>query len=177
MAQLAEKLSQLRPEAGLYPGSIVSIDGGRLLHSVGTGADLMLPSAVATGDPVFAPNLNPVFFYSWDVHAGQPTDWFRVSVRFTPSEFGITATHAYEVEWVVAPFFLELGAELLLEATPGVGPVTVTLDDFSVRTLRIGAGPIGPDETLKVDLIRNSTNGSWIWLRTDITFPPPVNAP
>jgi hypothetical protein len=143
------------------------------------GADLTLPSGLATGDDLFSPNLNPAFFYSWDVHPEQQPDWFRVSARFTPSDFGIGDTRSYEVEWVVLPFFLDLGAELTLEASPDPGPGagSSTLGEFGVRTLSMAVGPIEPNETLHADLIRNSRNGSWIWLRTNITYLPPTRAP
>ena len=41
-------------------------------------------------------------------------------------------------------------------------------------TLRMTAGPVQPNETMHADLIRNSPNGSWIWLRANITLPPPT---
>ncbi|MFE4470789.1 hypothetical protein ACFRFH_18410 [Leifsonia sp. NPDC056824] len=70
----------------------------------------------------------------------------------------------------MAPFFLELGAVLMVEASAnaGVGPASWTLDTPQARTLHVGVGPIGPDETVHVDLVRGSTNGSWIWLHTVI---------
>jgi hypothetical protein len=176
MAEFAQKLKNLGPGSGLHPGTIVSIDAGHLFHSPGTGADLTLPSGVATNDTAFAPNLNPAFFYSWDVHPGQPPDWFRVSLRFTPSDFGIGEAGSYVIEWVVIPFVFELGAVLTLDASPnpGTGAGNVTLDEFAVRTLRMTAGPVQPNETMHADLIRNSLNGSWIWLRANITLPPPT---
>jgi hypothetical protein len=181
LAEFARKLKDLGPESGLYPGTIVSIDAGHLSHSLGTGADLALPSYVATGDDLdlFTQNVNPAFFYSWDVHPEQQPDWFRVSARFTPSDFGIGDTRSYEVEWVVLPFFLDLGAELTLEASPNPGPGagSSTLGEFAVFTLSMAVGPIEPNETLHADLIRNSRNGSWIWLRTNITYLPPTRAP
>lgn len=179
LAEFARKLRDLGPESGLYPGTIVSIDAGHLFHSLGTGADLTLPSGLATGDDLFSPNLNPAFFYSWDVHPEQQPDWFRVSARFTPSDFGIGDTRSYQVEWVVLPFFLDLGAELTLEASPNPGPGagSSTLGEFEVFTLSMAVGPIEPNETLHADLIRNSRNGSWIWLRTNIAYLPPTRAP
>lgn len=181
LAEFARKLRDLGPGSGLYPGTIVSIDAGHLFHSLGTGADLSLPSYVATGDDLdlFTQNLNPAFFYSWDVHPEQQPDWFRVSARFTPSDFGIGDTLSYEVEWVVLPFFLDLGAELTLEASPNPGPGagSSTLGEFEVFTLSMAVGPIEPDETLHADLIRNSRNGSWIWLGTNITYLPPTRGP
>jgi hypothetical protein len=178
-AEFSKKLTEIGPGSGLYPGTIVSIDAGHLFYSLGTGANLALPSGVATGDLPFAPTLNPAFFYSWDVHPEQPLDWFRVSVRFTPSDFGISETRSFEIEWVVVPWIFELGAELTLEVSSNSGTNTAswTLGDFGVRTLSITSGPVQPTETLHADLIRNSTNGSWIWLRTNIRFPHPTTEP
>ena len=179
LAEFTKKLRDIGPGSGLYPGTIVSIDAGHLFYSLGTGANLTLPSGVATGDALFAPNLNPAFFYSWDVHPEQPPDWFRVSVHFTPSDFGISEARSFEIEWVVVPFIFDLGAELTLEVSPNSGTVagSWTLGEFGVRTLRITAGPIEPNETIRADLVRNSRNGSWIWLRTNITYPPPTTEP
>ncbi|NEN05871.1 hypothetical protein G3T36_08290 [Diaminobutyricibacter tongyongensis] len=176
LAEFTKKLREIGPGSGLYPGTIVSIDAGHLFHSLGTGANLALPSGVATGDVLFAPNLNPAFFYSWDVHPEQPPDWFRVSVRFTPADFGITQARSYELEWVVVPWIFELGAVLTLEVSTNSGTTAQswTLEEFGVRRLRIAAGPIEPNETIRADLVRNSTNGSWIWLRTNIAYAPPV---
>jgi hypothetical protein len=180
LAEFARKLRDLGPGSGVYPGTIVSIDAGHLFYSLGTGADLALPSAVATSDDLdlFTQNLNPAFFYSWDVHPEQQPDWFRVSAHFTPSDFGIGDTGSYEVQWVVLPWIFELGAELTLEASPNPGPGagSYTLGEFGVFTLSMTAGPIEPNETLHADLIRNSSNGSWIWLRTNITYLPPTRA-
>lgn len=179
LAEFARKLRDLGPESGLYP-PIVSIDAGHLFHSLGTGADLALPSYVATADDLFlpSPNLSPAFFYSWDVHPEQQPDWFQVSARFTPSDFGIGDTLSYEVEWVVLPFFLDLGAVLTLEASPNPGPGagSSTLGEARVFTLSMAVGPIEPNETLYANLIRNSRVGSWIWLRTNITYLPPTRA-
>lgn len=179
LAEFARKLRDLGPGSGLYPGTIVSIDAGHLFYSPGTGADLALPSAVATSDDLdlFTRNVNPAFFWSWDVHpAPQQPDWFRVSARFTPSDFGIGDTGSYEVQWVVLPWIFELGAELTLEASPNPGPGAgvFTLGEFEVFTLSMAVGPIEPNETLHADLIRNSRVGSWIWLGTNITYLPPT---
>ncbi|TAM71830.1 MAG: hypothetical protein EPN48_00010 [Microbacteriaceae bacterium] len=179
LTELAGRLRGFGPESGLYPGTIFSIDAGHLFHSLGTGAELTLPSGVATGDTPFAPNLNPAFFYSWDVQAQQSPDWFRVSVRFTPSDFGIIGARSYEIEWVVLSVFFDLGAELTLEASPNPGSSagTTTLGAFGVQTLCMSAGPIEPNETLHADLIRAGRNGSWIWLRTNIADVRPTRAP
>ncbi|WP_308465819.1 hypothetical protein [Rathayibacter soli] len=179
LAEFTKKLRDIGAGSGLYPSTIVSIDAGHLFYSLGTGANLALSSGVATGDSAFAPNLNPAFFYSWDVHPEQPPDWFRVSVRFTPSDFGISEARSFDVEWVVVPFFLELGAELIAEASTSSGTIAEswTLGEFAVRTLRITAGPVEPNETIHVDLVRNSRNGSWIWLRTHIAYPRPITEP
>ncbi|MFE4950008.1 hypothetical protein ACFQ9V_07855 [Leifsonia sp. NPDC056665] len=184
-AELADFADRLRgqlgglPGFGQYPGTIATLDAGHLAHTLGTGADLTLPSAVATGDVLFAPDLNPAFFYSWDVHPTQQPDWFRVSVRFTPSDFGITETRSYDLAWAVVPFILDLGAVLTVEASAnaGVGAATWTLDAFQVRTLHVGVGPIGPDETVHVDLVRGSGTGSWIWLHTVVGDPPLTTEP
>ncbi|WP_433862183.1 hypothetical protein [Streptomyces sp. L7] len=184
-AELADFADRLRgqlgglPGFGQYPGTIAALDAGHLARTLGTGADLTLASAVATGDVLFAPDLNPAFFYSWDVHPGQPADWFRVSVRFTPADFGITATRSYDLAWAVAPFFLDLGAVLTVEASANAGVVaqTWTLDAPQARSLHVGVGPIAPDETVHVDLVRGSTNGSWIWLHTVIGNPPLTTEP
>ncbi|WP_158864957.1 hypothetical protein [Leifsonia sp. AG29] len=177
LADFAARLEALGPQTPVFPRTIVSIDAGHLFHSLGTGADLTLPSGAATGDTLFAPNLNPAFFYSWDVHTGQPPDWFRVTVRFTPADFGIQATSAYLIEWIVLPFFLDPGAELTAQVSVGGAPQTVTLNDQAVTRVRIGSAPIPPGETLTAELIRSSAQGSWIWLRTDIGFPPLTNEP
>ena len=179
LAEFSKKLRDIGPGSGLYPHTIVSIDAGHLFYSLGTGANLTLPSGVATGDSPFAPNLNPAFFYSWDVHPEQQPDWFRVSVRFTPSDFGISEARSFEIEWVVVPFFLELGAELTVEASTSSGTIAEswTLGEFDVRTLRIATGRVEPNETVRADLVRNSRNGSWIWLRTNITYPRPTTEP
>jgi hypothetical protein len=179
LAELTQKLREIGPGSGLYPGTIVSIDAGHLFYSLGTGANLTLPSGVATGDSAFAPNLNPAFFYSWDVHPEQPPDWFRVSVRFTPSDFGITEARSFEIEWVVLPFVFDLGAELTVEASTSSGTISEswTLGEFAVRTLRISTGTVAPNETVGADLVRNSRNGSWIWLRTNVTYPRPTTEP
>ena len=176
-AEFAKSLGELGPGSGLYPRTIVSLDAGHLFYSLGTGANLTLPSGVATGDVPFAPNLNPAFFYSWDVHPEQPPEWFRVSLRFTPVDFGISVARSYEIEWVVVPWIFELGAELTLEVASNSGTNTesFTLGEFGVHTLRITTGPIDPNETLRAALVRSSRNGSWIWLRANITYPPPTN--
>ncbi|WP_426515598.1 hypothetical protein ACPPVQ_13400 [Diaminobutyricibacter sp. McL0618] len=179
LADFTQRLRDIGAGSGLHRGTIVSIDAGRLFYSLGTGANLALPSGVATGDVAFAPTLNPAFFYSWDVHPEQPLDWFRVSVRFTPSDFGISETRSFEFEWVVVPFFLELGAELTIEVSSNSGTFAEswTLDEFAMRTLRLATGPVEPNETVRADLVRNSRNGSWIWLRTNVTYPPPTTEP
>ena len=179
LAEFTQKLRGIGPGSGLYPGTIVSLDAGHLFYSLGTGANLTLPSGVATGDSAFAPNLNPAFFYSWDVHPEQPPDWFRVSVRFTPSDFGITEARSFEIEWVVLPFIFDLGAELTVEASTssGTNAESWTLGEFAVRTLRISTGTVEPNETIHADLVRNSRNGSWIWLRTNITYPRTTTEP
>ncbi len=179
LAEFTQKLRGIGPGSGLYPGTIVSLDAGHLFYSLGTGANLTLPSGVATGDSAFAPNLNPAFFYSWDVHPEQPPDWFRVSVRFTPSDFGISEARSFEIEWVVLPFIFELGAELTVEASTNSGTISEswTLGEFAARTLRISTGTVAPNETIHADLVRNSRNGSWIWLRTNITYPRPTTEP
>ena len=184
-SELADFADRLRgqlgglPDFGRYPGTIATLDAGHLAHTLGTGVDLTLPSAVATGDVLFAPDLNPAFFYSWDVHPTQAPDWFRVSVRFTPSDFGITETRSYDLAWAVVPFFLDLGAELAVEASAnaGVAPQTWTLDAPQVRTLHVGVGPVAAQETVHVDLVRASAGGSWIWLHTVVGDAPLTTEP
>ncbi|MEY9953071.1 hypothetical protein [Leifsonia sp. EB34] len=184
-AELADFADRLRgqlgglPGFGHYPGTIAALDAGHAARTLGTGVDLTLPSAVATGDVLFAPDLNPAFFYSWDVHPSQSPDWFRVSVRFTPADFGITETRSYDLAWAVTPFFLDLDAVLTVEASANAGVVaqTWTLDTPQARALHVGVGPIAPDETVHVDLVRGSANGSWIWLHTVIGDPPLTTEP
>ena len=179
-SELADFADRLRgqlaglPPVGEFPGTIATIDAGHLARNLATGVNLTLPSAVATGDTLFAPDLNPAFFYSWDVHANQPPDWFRISLRFTPADFGITEPRAYDIAWTVVPFFLDLGATVSLEASPNTGasPASWTLDQPQVRTLHVGTAAIAPDETVHVDLVRGSAHGSWIWLQTTIAYAP-----
>lgn len=182
LAHFAERLrAQLAglPPIGGFPGTIATIDAGHLARNLGTGVNLTLPSAIATGDVLFAPDLNPAFFYSWDVHPNQPPDWFRISLRFTPSDLGITEPRAYDIGCTVVPFFLDLGATVTLEASPnaGVAPASWTLDQPQVRTLHIGTGQIAPSDTVHVDLIRGSAGGSWIWLQTTIAYAPLTTEP
>lgn len=178
-SELADFADRLRGQlAGLpigeYPGTIATIDAGHLARDLGTGVALTLPSAIATGDVLFAPDLNPAFFYSWDVHANQPPDWFRISLRFTPADLGVTEPRAYDIAWTVAPFFLDPGAVVTVEASANTGaaPATWTLDQPQVRTLHVGTGAIQPDDTVHIDLVRASTEGSWIWLQTTIGYAP-----
>jgi len=176
LAAFAERLRSQLPPVSEVPGVITTIDAGHLAHSLGTGANLTLPSAVVTGDILFAPDLNPAFFYSWDVHAPQSPDWFRVSLRFTPSDFGITDTRTYDIGWVVAPFFLDEGAVLTAETSTGQ-TANWTLDQPTVQTLHLEAGPVAPGDTLHVDLVRGSSHGSWIWLQTVVAHPPLTTEP
>lgn len=176
LADFADRLRSQLPPIGQLPGVIATMDAGHLAHSLGSGANLTLPSAVVTGDVLFAPDLNPAFFYSWDVHDGEPPEWFRVSLRFTPSDFGITETRSYDIGWVVAPFFLDPGAALTAESSTGQ-TAGWTLDQLQVRTLHLGAGPVAPGDTLHADLVRGSATGSWIWLQTVVAFPPLTSEP
>lgn len=184
-SELADFADRLRgqlaglPPVGEFPGTIATNDAGHLARNLATGVNLTLPSAVATGDILFAPDLNPAFFYSWDVHENQPPDWFRISLRFTPADFGITEPRAYDIAWTVVPFFLDLGATVTLEASANTGatPASWTLDQPQVRTLHVGTAAIAPDETAHIDLVRGSTHGSWIWLQTTIAYAPLTTEP
>ncbi|WP_295122325.1 hypothetical protein [uncultured Leifsonia sp.] len=183
-SELADFARRLRGQlAGLpvgeLPGTLTTIDAGHLARNLGTGVNLTLASAVVTGDVLFAPDLNPAFFYSWDVHENQQPDWFRISLRFTPSDLGIAERRAYDIGWTVVPFFLDLGATVTLEASPNTGaaPASWTLDQATVRTIHIGTGPIDPGDAVHVDLVRSSRGGSWIWLQTTIGYAPPTNEP
>ncbi|WP_426624703.1 hypothetical protein ACPPVW_00975 [Leifsonia sp. McL0607] len=176
-SELADFADRLRGQlaslpVGEFPGTIATIDAGHLARNLATGVNLTLPSAIATGDVLFAPDLNPAFFYSWDVHPSQPPDWFRISLRFTPSDFAITEPHAYDIGWTVVPFFLDLGATVTIEASAntGAGPQSWTLDQPQVRTLHLGTASIDPGDTMHVDLVRGSATGSWIWLQTTIAY-------
>lgn len=180
LSELASMVREFGPGSGLYPGTIVSVDAGHLFYSLATGGELSLPSAVATGDTYFAPNLNPAFFYSFDVHRDgeQTPDQFRVSVRFTPSDFGISEALSYEVEWVaLVPVIIDPASVVLTltaSPNPGSGVGDKTLEGFGPHVMRLSAGPIRPDETLRTELIRNSWGGSWMWARTTISYLPPT---
>jgi hypothetical protein len=184
-AELADFADRLRgqlaglPPVGEFPGTIATIDAGHLARNLGTGVNLTLPSAIVTGDVLFAPDLNPAFFYSWDVHENQPPSWFRISLRFTPADFGITEPRAYDIGWTVVPFFLDPGATVTVEASPNAGavPASWTLDQPQVHTLHVGTASFAPDETVHVDLVRGSAGGSWIWLATTIAYAPLTTEP